>query len=110
VLNRLTPKPVKRRLRSGFVQIVDAGERMGMLRIAAQVRHLAPGPYQWFAARYKAYCAQHDEPASVVDVAAQTSQPEDASRMLQENLSADERACFVRLMFAADTRRRRIPW
>jgi hypothetical protein len=105
---------VKRRLRSGFVQIVDAGERMGILSIAAQARHLAPGPYQWFASRYKAYCAQHDEPARVpaseVDVAAQTSQPEDALGILPENLSADERACFVRLRCAADTRRLRILW
>jgi hypothetical protein len=117
MLNPLTrlPEPVKRRLRGGFVGLVNAGMRApGVLRATARVRRLLPGLYQWFAVRYKAYGAQpHDqtsEPVPGIDLTVPALQPNSFSTIQTEGLSADESACLARLQFAVNVRPKRNLW
>jgi glycosyltransferase involved in cell wall biosynthesis len=118
MLNRLTqiPEPVKRRMRVGFVRIVNAGRRIpGLPRAAVQVRLRLPGPYQWFADHYDAYRAQ--SPAASLRRAwppvESRDTPKGGNRLSMEqpqDLTPDERICFARLTFAANARRRGILW
>jgi hypothetical protein len=117
MLNRFRrlPEPAKRRLRIGFVWVVDLGGRLpGVPGAATRARRVIPGPYQWFSDRYEIYREAHnrDEPGRpllIVDA----GQAEGLNGFWvnpPDDLTTDERACFTRLAAAANARRKRILW
>jgi len=117
LLNRLTrtSEPVKRLLRPGFVRAVDIGARIpGMRRTTALVRSRIPGPYQWFAERYDAFRTPHESdgnsPAPAMITTPRRHEPQRTSIAPPEDLSADERNCFARVVFAMNASQKRISW
>lgn len=117
MLNRLRrmPEPMKRRLRTGFVWVVELGVRLpGVPSAATRARRVLPGPYQWFSDRFEIYRRERnrDEPGRpllIVD-ARQTEGFGDFSVSPPDDLTTDERACFTRLVSAASVRRKHILW
>jgi hypothetical protein len=116
MLNRFRrlPEPAKRHLRVGFVWVVELGGRLpGAPGAATRARRVLPGPYQWFSDRYETYREQHYRggPGGQLPIV-DTKQMEFNGFWVNppDDLTTDERACFTRLVSAANVRRKRILW
>ena len=109
------PEPIKCHLRRIFVKLVDAGARLpGMQHAAAQAHRLCPNVYHWFAEHYEAYLVSPPDHRrgsgwSFIRRQLVTDRPS-APLQPPEDLSAEERGCYMRLAFATSTRRKRLSW
>ncbi len=109
------PEPIKWRLRRIFVKLVNMGARLpGMQRATVQAQRLCPNVYHWFAEHYEAYLVSPPDRRggsgwSFIRRQLVTDRPS-APLQPPEDLSAEERGCYMRLALATSTRRKRLSW
>ena len=103
----LTPKQLGLRGRlNGIAYVVITNPAVS--RVAPVAARLFPAPYRWLSQRYKTNRARLTDEISRLP--ARSLNDEIKLATPPDTLTADERACFARLSFAAYARRTRVSW